>query len=304
MKYLASLLLIICASFLSISVYADNSYQGPISDIHSHIKAGMDLEAIIPLMDKNNVDSMVIMRRDSKRMETGGAPLTRYEELKAFSQRYPGRVHLGIGMQFKAWMKQDASFMSKVERWAKSGDFSLIGELVLHDDRRNQDISASGSMFKRTLKIASAYQMPLLIHTFYDFRSERGEKTFLKTLRKHKDVTVIWAHMCGFSTPTRIKALFEEFPRLHCDLAYLSKLQYITGEGVVDEDFNFTPEWKELIESYPERFLVGIDVTTQEQYLEEYSDYVNAFRTALGSLSPAVARKVATENYHRLFAER
>lgn len=300
MKYLISLLLLMVITFATISARADSAYQGVISDFHSHVKAGMELKEIITIMDENKVDAIVLMRRDSKRFDTGTAPLTTDKELVSFHKKYPSRVYLGVGMQLKPWMKEDRAFMSDVNKLAKSGQYSLIGEAVLFDDRRSKvkDISPQGKNFTDTLKIAVKYKLPVLVHTFNKIGSRENE--LMQAMRENKKATIVWAHMCGFSKPERIKAMFDEFPNLYCDLAYLSKPQYVTGMGVVDEDYHFTSQWKQLIEAYPNRFLVGVDVTTKEQYREEYALYVSRIRIALGDLSPETAQMVATDNFHRL----
>lgn len=302
MKYISSVLLLLVVAFISVSAQAENSYQGKISDFHSHVKAGIELDYFIKLMDENNVDAMLLMRRDGKRFDTGSAPLISDKKLISFHKQYPDRIYLGIGMQIKPWRKQDPSLFPQIRRLAKTDEFSLLGEIVLQDERQNKNISPSSFMFKDSLDIASKYRLPVLVHTFNKIGQD--ESNFLTELRKDKSLTIIWAHMCGFTNPRRISELFEEFPGLHCDLAWLQKTDNIAGQGIVDTDFNFTPAWKQLIESYPDRFLVGVDLTTKKDYEEYYSEYIRRLRVALGGLKPEVARMVATENFHRMFAKK
>lgn len=62
---------------------------------------------------------------------------------------------------------------------------------------------------------------------------------------------IVWAH-CGFSYEAHeIRALAENYPTAHCDMFLYEKLQ--------DEGDNVTPEWKQLMEDHPDRFLVAVD---------------------------------------------
>ena len=56
--------------------------------------------------------------------------------------------------------------------------------------------------------------------------------------------------------------------------------------------------WLELIEDFPDRFLIGTDAHSNQQYRK----YVKVIRSGLlSNLSPSAARKVAHENAQYLF---
>ncbi|MCH8139254.1 MAG: amidohydrolase, partial [Proteobacteria bacterium] len=59
--------------------------------------------------------------------------------------------------------------------------------------------------------------------------------------------------------------------------------------------------WKTLIEDFPGRFIVGVDSSAPPRNLAAFDKRVGKIRPALGGLTPRTARKVATENLHRLF---
>jgi len=59
------------------------------------------------------------------------------------------------------------------------------------------------------------------------------------------------------------------------------------------------PDWKNLIEDYPDRFYAGIDDVTG---WNEYEEVARAIRNGLlANLSPAAAEKVAYRNAVSLF---
>jgi predicted TIM-barrel fold metal-dependent hydrolase len=278
-------------------------YQGTISDSHSHVKGGMKLGNIIKLMDKNNVDAILIMRRDNARINIGrNTPLTTNAELIEFRKLYPKRIRIGLGMQIEPWYSQDQTIIPKIRKQVASGNFKLIGETTLHGGHEKRPVPPSSPLFKEILRIASKHKLPVLIHHFHTGSDDAGQ--LLEAFRANSNLTIIWAHICGFSKPDRIRELFRKFPKLYCDLAWLPKKKRIAETGIVDMNSNFTPQWKNLIESYPNRFLVGVDLTTKYQYGGQYTNSITRIRKALGGLSPEAARKVATENFHRILSNK
>lgn len=288
------------AILFSISAHAGEIYQGVISDVHAHVKGGVALQAIIETIDQANVDRILIMRRDSARIDIGAnTPLVSDQDLIDFRDRYPERVVLGFGLQVSRWYNKDKSFIEEIRKQAMSGQYSLLGEVSLRgQEGQHLDVAPSSPLFRKVLDIAADARLPVLLHHSNTVAVEL--ESLLTTLRAKPEVTVIWAHWCGLSRPELVRTLFREFPNLHCDLAWLRKQQVQYPVMLVDNQSNFLPEWKSLIEEYPDRFLAGVDVTTQEHYAK-YPDYVRRIRVALGGLSPAVARKVATGNFHRIF---
>ena len=201
-------------------------------------------------------------------------------------------------MQLRAWRKQDPSLVDRVAAQATSGRFRLIGEIVLHGGRGSRSVSPASPLLDRIVVIAAKHGLPVLLHQFHQDKDDEAQ--FMRLLEHYPRVTFIWAHMCGFSSPDGIRRLFRRFPRLYFDLAWLPKRKRMACLGIVDRDFHFTAEWKNLLEEYPTRFLVGIDLTTHEDYEKRYSRFVARFRKALGSLNKDAVRQIASRNFHCL----
>ena len=70
---------------------------------------------------------------------------------------------------------------------------------------------------------------------------------------------------------------------------------------LVDEKKRLLPGWKKLIEEFPDRFVVGIDSSATPKNLADYAKRVGKIRKALGGLTPETARKMASDNLHRVF---
>jgi hypothetical protein len=65
-------------------------------------------------------------------------------------------------------------------------------------------------------------------------------------------------------------------------------------------------DWRQLFESYPDRFFLGFDFPgtgpNHGTPLETAADNAEFFRTILMQLNPSTARKIAYENARRVLA--
>jgi len=76
-------------------------------------------------------------------------------------------------------------------------------------------------------------------------------------------------------------------------------LDYVATQ-LVDENKQFVPGWKKVIEKYPDRFIVGVDSNATPKILVDFGKRVGKIRKALGGLKKETAVKVATGNLHRI----
>lgn len=275
------------------SLPADGLYTGTLSDAHGHLRPGVKGGWVIKQMDQNDVDIMIMMGRAG----------VKDKDVLKISKKHPGRVIPAIGMQNNGWRTQSRSFMKKTEKKAKSGKFQWIGEASIRTKINGKlNLAPDDKAIHKIFELSGKYGLPITLHhnTF-----DKGEvDTFLKTLGQHPGATVIWAHFCGLGKPKLIEGWLKTYPNLNCDLAWLHKHQGDLPVPVVGDDGQFLPEWKALIEAHPDRFFAGIDASKKGHYKKKYGKWTNKFRVALGGLSPAVAKKVGTENLHRLLEEK
>ena len=112
-----------------------------------------------------------------------------------------------------------------------------------------------------------------------------------------RNVKLIWAHTGIGGTPVpRVKALLDRYPQLMGELSYRPGL---TCEGPQAE-VRLCPEWRELLQAYPTRFMIGSDTWVNQRWLY-YDGLMQGYRAWLGGLPPAVARAVGWDNGARLF---
>ncbi len=133
--------------------------------------------------------------------------------------------------------------------------------------------------------IAMAEQRKLVLHAHTDLP---GITQLLNT----SGGVVIWAHG-GFDVPVdEIRRLIAQFPGLYIELSF--------REGLVDEDAVLTPQWRGLFTDYPDRFLLGMDTYKPSRWAE-LPELVESAHLWLDQLPQPVARKIARENFARLF---
>jgi len=261
-------------------------YTGKISDAHNHLEGSVDTEEVIQALDRSGVDRIVIMVK-----EPGG--WTDDHALK-FRARYPDRVVPGIGFQNRGWGRQQPRFIQQVREKVTSSQFKWLGEARLRAHETKQIIHPQSGMFREVLELSARSGLPFTIHNNHPL-SEAEIEAFRAVLAESPKAVVVWAHWCGLSTPSAVRPFLEQFPNLHCDLAWIHKPPAEVVNPLVDNEGHFLPAWKELIEAFPDRFLVGMD----GKY-GTYQNRANTYRKALGRLGPTTARKVATENFQRI----
>ena len=94
---------------------------------------------------------------------------------------------------------------------------------------------------------------------------EYGE--LVENLAGNPKAVMVWAHWCGLAPPEMVRALLQRLPNLHCDLAWIHKLQSSLPSRLIDGRGNFVPQWKALIEEFPDRFLAAGSARTLQKVL-------------------------------------
>ncbi|MFB3041202.1 MAG: amidohydrolase, partial [Candidatus Poribacteria bacterium] len=78
-----------------------------------------------------------------------------------------------------------------------------------------------------------------------------------RIFKHNPDALVLWAHS-GFDNPDEIRSLLEKYPNLWSDLAF-------RNEHVLQDQVS--PDWQELFNDFPDRFVLGTDTYTPERCL-------------------------------------
>lgn len=275
-------------------------YTGVISDAHGHIEGRKaDPDGTIAAMDRNNIDRVVVFAKSK-----GGRS---DDDVLAMQRDHSERVVTGIGFQNKGWHKQKRGFMRDVADKAASGRFAWLGEVSFRGKIGGKlNAPADTPLLRELMELSVETGLPITIHHnpyerdggAWRQTGEYGE--LVENLASNPKAVVVWAHWCGLAPPQTVHTLLQRLPNLHCDLAWIHKPQASLPNRLIDKRGDLRPEWKALIEEFPNRFLVGVDSAAKPGHLRDFDRRVRLIRHALGGLRPEVARKVATGNFHRL----
>jgi predicted TIM-barrel fold metal-dependent hydrolase len=109
----------------------------------------------------------------------------------------------------------------------------------------------------------------------------------------HPKTRFVWCH-AGISRrieiPTLTVALegtLKKYPNLWVDVSWVVYENDLLRNGTPD------PAWVNLIEEFPDRFLIGTDIVG---HFSAYPETVQKYYKFLDALQPATARKLAREN--------
>ena len=154
------------------------------------------------------------------------------------------------------------------------GEFHVFGE------------DADSIPIEEMIELARERKMVLHPHTDLE-----GMRIFL---RKAPDVVVMWAHG-GFNVPLEtLQELLDNYPKLYIELSL--------REGMVDEDLQLTPQWKQALVAYRTRFLVGMDTYKPSRWAD-LPEIAAETRHWLKQLPEPVAADIARHNLDRLFPQ-
>lgn len=175
------------------------------------------------------------------------------------------------------------------------------------DPLRQRRVPTNAPYFRELYAIAKTFNTPLPMHMQWHAESVAQLEDLLASDRQG---VVVLSH-CGKDTVAKdIRPLLEKHPNLFCDLGFRSTPQsekegqrwpdriIFWGDSIFRKA-GIKPDWKQLIEDHPDRFMAAID---DVHSWEEYAGVVASIRLGLlAALTPDTAEKVAYRNAVRIF---
>jgi hypothetical protein len=256
-------------------------------DAHVHIN---DPEAWIRLMDSTGVDKAIVFR--GRAIDNQG--------LVEAAARSPERLipFLSISPEHReyrgAWERDDPSVLEVVDSLLATGSFEGIGEIsVAHfpgSGFPEADFNPDGRVMTGILELAQRYDVPVTMHVEVTRLRE-----FEALLGRFPDVTVIWAH--GGYTPLFLaERLLGRHPNLVYELSARTWRSHPRSPDytILSDGERIWPQWLELVEAFPERFIVGTDASLRST--ESDRRKIRSVQDFLLQLTPETRTKVAREN--------
>ena len=277
------LLLLACAS----SVQAAD-YRGPLFDAHLHYndeaQSPHPLADVLARMQRNSVKAIIANSRPNDGTKAlAGSPQTRQAGVTVvpFLRLYRNRS------DYENWFRDESIYemvQAELSRGTAAGPFRGLGEFHLYDSS-----NANGPVAKKLMALAEEKHLAVLAHV----DDVAVDLLMANTPSKGRSVRLIWAHTgIGGTPPARVDELMARYPLLMGERSY--------RPGLTCEGGRLCPEWRELLLKYPTRFMIGSDTWVNQRWLY-YDELMKGYRTWLGDLPPAAARRIGWENGAGLF---
>jgi hypothetical protein len=282
----------------------------PIIDVEFHYGQRIEIEKLIKRMDENGVAL------------TWLAPCGdwgRSEVSMALNELYPDRiVPTTVSGDGKLWHSSDRWFLRKLATDVRSGRFFAMGEFEGRHYHADPSTSPDAHMpvdskaMKVVFELSEEKSIPFLLH------HEAEDKLLPELelmLRRYPGAKVIWCHMGRNRNPNTWKKFrkaeaarefLQKYPNLYFDFlesppgarfsGYVEGIAYkISSQGVT-----LDPEWKEVIEEFPDRIVLGSDAAPL-RFERWYDRVFNDHRSIiLQNVRKDVAEKIAYKNAWKL----
>ncbi len=274
------------------SATAQSPYRGPLFDAHLHYneeacvfaRSGdcpYPLKDVLAMMQRAGVRAIVANSRPNDgtkslaqaRQETRAAGVT----VVPFIRLYRNRA------DYNGWFADEsihAMVQAELAAGTAAGPYRGLGEFHLYDSR-----NADGPIAAKLMKLAEARGLAVLAHV--------DDEAIDKLMAHAPQARLIWAHTgIGGAPIARVRELLQRYPLLMGELSY--------RPGLTGANGGLSEEWKALLSTQPERFLVGSDTWINPRW-GSYEALMAEARRWLGDLPPAAARRIAWGNGAALF---
>lgn len=167
------------------------------------------------------------------------------------------------------------------------------------DDRKafRRKVPGNATAVRAIFALVARFHSVLRIHMEPDRDSIAAFEPVMASDRRGR---VLWNQCGSTTTAAEVRALMDRNPNLFCELSW--RFPPVTRPNLasrnVFDNYGPRPDWLELMEDFPDRFMFGNDGHADAQY----DGAAQAFRrNLLPYLKPATARRIAYENAQRVF---
>ena len=216
----------------------------PIADVHIHYKWSQSEvtspEQAVALLEKNNVQLAVVF----------GTPPEMALELESVA---PQRV-IPFYQPYINNLLKPSWFLNKrvpaaVRTALASGKYHGVGEIHVSDGLGPR---LDSKIFNDVLSTAAEFDVPVLIHT-----NASSHRYMQRICTRHERTRFIWAHAGGLDA-NEVGKLLKACSNVWVEFSARDPFKSI-GEQVADESGTLRHSWLELIQQYPDRFMLGSD---------------------------------------------
>ncbi len=280
----------------------------PILDVEYHHGGKVELERLIEKMDENGV-ALTWLGPNEK--------LGSEESLRA-NKRFPDKfVPTTVHGDGPLWHKGDKGFLQELKQDVDSGKYFAMGEFEARHYRSNTNtrdvhMPVDSEAMQVVWQLSQATGIPFALH-------HEAEDPLLpeveRMLVKYPQAKLIWCHggrnrnpstWIKFREADGVRDLLQKYPNLYFDIVQSQPGSKYSPTCFVDAVIYQAPRymtidsaWKKLLETFPDRFLIGSDINTGR--FANYHRTIGTFREILfRDVKKDVAEKIAFKNAWKL----
>jgi len=283
-------------------------YAGPMFDAMAQIESGK-YGTVISALNESGVYRMALFARLHKKRNGESTVI-------ALKSEVPLKIIMGTPKPFDQRGDLSDSFVRQTMNRLSDKNYQFIGEILFaHADKSHGEQSATGERYvspsgENVIKFFTALEnlnIPVMVHwEVYDWNRDWPE--FHALYSRFPKIIFIWPH-AGFASADQVGAVLSSHANVMITLSKKEKDQQalsseekeiMLGESIVDNCGRLLPEWRKLIEMYPDRFMFATDAHKDFRW-KKYAKVVEQWRGILGQLSAPVAQALAWRNAERIY---
>jgi predicted TIM-barrel fold metal-dependent hydrolase len=292
----------------------------PIIDVEHHWGAARTdtaytISELLARMDRNGV---ALTWLGMKGMGGNEASLT--ECAKMPDRLVPTIIHGDV----PAWHRQNPELLRKIDLDSRTGKFFAMGEFearhyITSTNSRDVHTPVNSKGFEIVFKASEDTGIPFLLH--HDAEDEVLPE-LEEMMQRFSKAKVVWCHVGRnkdpskwriFPTPDGVRRFIARYANLCFDIAQMGSMSRFPPNnqfgGIFDAVMYYQqpgtpklrPEWKNLFNEYPERFVLGSDINTGRW--GGYDEVFDRFRRSiLDQVNPKASEMIAYQNAWRLMS--
>lgn len=280
-----------------------------LADLHFHPESKISPAKMLKVMDGSGVQWAGLgikgISADSRGLEA--------DYLASFGGRliaFGGQSELNLifkkGGMAAAESAQTPAFkklMARLEEDLKSGRIKGIGEIFVNNKKTSKTkwmrrkMKTDAASLRAVFALAAKYKAVVGIHMEWQSDSVKQLENVMKA---SPGVKLLLNHCGSENKASELKPFLKKFSNAYCEFSmrYPPLLPAKAKSKIIFTSGSLNNSWKELIEEYPDRFMIGTDAHNTKQY----TDSVKTVRSGLlAKLSPKTAKMVAYGNARKLF---
>ena len=298
-------ILLFAGGCVSNSSLENSTARIPMIDAHSQASKYVDLDDIIPLMNKAGVSRTLLSARRG----------LSWRKISSLAVANPERITASIRTKGGIYRDNSPRYYRRLNKQLQDPTFGAMAEIMIyHAEKRKGDAPEIDVNFAEpqpaaAISAARSKGWPIILHI--EFATLPGDEKrraefmgmFEEFLRLQNGYPVALTHL-GQLRAKEAGRLLENHQNLHL-ITSRSNWYAINQAGQPWTEVvavgGLVPAWRDLVLKYSGRFILGFDNVWQEDWGWFYINQAHIWQKVLQSLPPAVAHAVAHRNAERLW---